>query len=196
MIDGKRLSTSPSQHIRNLFAETKDGTLNITYYPELEEPYKLAYNVNWTAEDAEKLVCEYEELTTSLEEIGKVHNELDNKEARERLLTKEALAVWETYIKPFEPFEVDLDIIGELYYRCEYDQLSDEEYELLERHHDWFEDNSLLRLPRLRRSPKYVMNRAQRYEKLASLNAPAMILEEEGRCLAEEMILYYYGLGD
>lgn len=196
MFDQKRLETTPEQHIRDMFAETETGKLVITYYSLIEEPYKLSYDVKWDKSDAEELVQKYKKLTSALKEIGEVHNELSSKEQREKLLSADALAVWDIYIKPFEPFEVDLDIIGELYYRGECDQLTDEENELLERHHDWFEAQSLTRLPCVHRSPKYVMNRTQRYEKLVTMKAPQSVIDEEGRCLAEEMVLYYYGLCD
>jgi uncharacterized protein (DUF1810 family) len=107
-------------------------------------------------------------------------------------LSSNELEVWDTYIRPFEPFEVDLDIIADLHFRSETDSLEDEEYELLERHHDWFVANSHQRLPFDRWCPAHLINRAQRYEKLIELKAPECIVTQEGRFLAEEMVLYYH----
>jgi hypothetical protein len=38
-----------------------------------------------------------------------------------------------------------------------------------------------------------MITRAMRYERLISVNAPEVVITEEGRCLAEEMVLYYFG---
>lgn len=38
-----------------------------------------------------------------------------------------------------------------------------------------------------------MITRAMRYEKLISLGAPEIVVTEEGRLLAEEMVLYYFG---
>ena len=32
-----------------------------------------------------------------------------------------------------------------------------------------------------------------RYEKLIRMGVPEIVITEEGRCLAEEMVLYYFG---
>ena len=48
------------------------------------------------------------------------------------------------------------------------------------------------RLPEKEYSPIVFFNRAQRYEYLISLNAPEIVVNEEARCLAEEMILYFF----
>jgi hypothetical protein len=73
-----------------------------------------------------------------------------------------------------------------------YAQLSDEEQEVLESHHEWFETQCLKRLPKKDYSPILLVNRAQRYEYCIRHNAPKTVVDEEGRCLAEEMIVYNY----
>lgn len=102
--------------------------------------------------------------------------------------------IWNTYVSPFEePFEVDGEVIVEISLRQECGEtITDEEFELLKKHHDWIVDNSRKRLPINRCCPSKLINRARRYEKLVSLNAPRVVVEEEGRFLAEEMVLYYH----
>ncbi len=180
------------QYIRELFAATKDGKVKITCYTEIEGPYDRTYEMDWTGTDAEKVLKKYEALIAALSKIGKLHDELENEDKLRELLTDEENAVWETYIRPFEEFEVDQELLTELYDRryCG-DQLSDDEIDILENHYEWFNEQSLKRLPFERCSPMHVINRAQRYEHLVSMNAPEIVIGNEGRCLAEEMVLYY-----
>ena len=189
-----RSALTPQEFLRRLYAETQDGKVSIEYHPFFDEPYSITYDMDWTAEDAETLVRRYDTLVTALTRIGTLHDELETEADRKRLLTASELEIWDTYIRPFDPFEVDLSVIGELDFRSETETLSEEEQELLERHYEWFEANSLQRLPAVKLSPAKVINRARRYEMLVKLNAPQVIITEEGRFLAEEMALYYHNV--
>ena len=189
-----RRDLTAQDYVRKLFADTKDGELAITYYPyNMEQPYTMHYKMDWTREDAEEIVRRYDVLTAALLKFGQLHNELFDEEKRKKLLDEEENEIWETYLRPFPDFEVSDEVIGELYLRAEYDSLEEEENELLERHYRWRQHNSLQRLPFLRRSPADLILRAMRYEKLVNLGAPEVVITEEGRCLAEEMVLYYHG---
>ncbi len=190
MTEDIRRECTPQEYVRKLFEETKDAELTINYFPILDRPYTSTYKMDWTKQDAERVVRRYNALVSALTRIGKLHDEANLKS----LLTTEELKVWDTYIRPFTPFEVDLDVIADLYFRRESDSLGDAENELLDRHHEWFVTNSRQRLPFDRRCPSYLMNRAQRYEKLIALNAPKTVVAEEGRALAEEMVLYYHSV--
>ena len=70
--------------------------------------------------------------------------------------------------------------------------LQKEEY-LLKQYYMWKEEQSQKRIPFNRRSCADMITRAARYERLIELGAPVIVVTEEGRCLAEEMVLYYYG---
>ena len=193
MIDGKRLETTPVQHIRNLIESIKDGKLTITYYDPIDPSYTRTYDVSCVAADSEEFVLKYEALVSALEAIGKVHDKLDFGAKIDDLLTPEQIAVWNTYIRDFdETFDAGEINIGEIYaMREDGAELSDEEHEVLERHYEWFEVQCLKRLPKKAYSPMLLVNRAQRYEYLISCNAPKTVIDEEGRRLAEELILYY-----
>lgn len=195
MIDEKRIKTRPIQHIRNLMDGIKEGNLAVTYYDPIDPPYTRDFEVSCTASDADEVVAKYETLTQVLEEIAMVRRELESGAKIEDHLTSKQIAVWSTYIRDFdEKFdagEFELDDIYEM--RACGAQLSDEEQEVLERHYEWFEEQCLKRLPKKAYSSMYLLNRARRYEYLISQKAPEIVVAEEGRCLAEEMILYYFG---
>lgn len=193
MTEEKRWSTPATQHIRNLFEETRDGAVDIAFYAYDSEPLVFSRKVEWSLTDAEELVKKYEALTAALTKIGRLRPKLTDEQARNELLTESEREVWETYVRDFEPFEIDPETVRELYMRGEFDELTDDENEILERHYKWCIEQSLKRLPRVARTPEKVINRAKRYECLVRLGAPQSVLEEEGRCLAEQMILYYYG---
>lgn len=194
MDENTRRECTPQEYIRKLFEETKDGKLTIHYFPIFDQSYSSTYQMDWSHKDAESMVARYDALTSALTHIAELHDELQDTASRQKLLTTEEFEIWDTYIRPFEPFEVDLDIITDLHFRLETDSLDDDENELLERYHKWFVANAQQRLPFDRYCPAKMVNRAQRYEKLMSINAPEVVAAEEGRFLAEEMVLYYHSV--
>ncbi len=193
MIDEKRLATSPAQHVRNLMESIKDGKLKVTYYDPIESSFTRTYDVSCASGDADDFVSKYEALTNALEAIGKVREKLHSGAKLEDALTPDQLSVWNTYVRDFEEqFDAGQYNLSEIYDMRECGaELSDEEHEVLERHYEWFEEQCLKRLPKKAHSPILLVNSAQRYEHLISQNAPKAVLDEEGRRLAEEMILYY-----
>ena len=196
MIDEKRLKTTPIQHIRNLIASIKDGVLIFTWYDPIDPPYHLAYDVSCTAADVDEVISRYEALVKALEAISASRERLDNGENPKDVLTTEQFSVWDTYVRDFdEKFdsgEYDLDIIYDMS-KCGA-PLSDEEQYLLERHYEWLETQSLKRLPKRAYSPMNLILRAKRYEYSLSHKAPKTVIDEEGRGLAEEIIIYYYSV--
>jgi hypothetical protein len=61
----------------------------------------------------------------------------------------------------------------------------------LDRYCAWREEQSRHRIPFNGRSSANMIDRARRYEWLLYKRAPIAVVLEEGRCLAEEMVLYY-----
>lgn len=187
-----RRDVDPVQHIRNLFDSTHDGRLAITYYPsDGEKPFERTYAMDWTAEDAEAIVNRYEALVPILERIGGMYGELLEADKRAALLTEEEQAVWNIYVRPFDAFEVSYAVINELYRRAEFDELTEEENDLLERCYAFEEAQCLERLPVNRCSPRNLIINGARYTAAVRWKAPAFIVHEEARTLAEEMVLYY-----
>lgn len=196
MIDEKKLETTPVQHIRNLMESIEEGMLTVTYYDPIEPTYSLAYEVSCMAADVEEVVSKYETLVCALEAIGVAREKIDNGGNPKDVLNAEQYAIWDTYIRDFdESFdsgEYDPEVLCDM--RACGAPLNDEEQEILEQYHEWFEAQCMKRLPQKVYSPMLLVNRARRYEYLISHNAPKKVLDEEGRWLAEEMILYHYSV--
>ena len=208
MTEEMRNDLTPQGYIRQMFRETADGKLAITYYPFIGEPETRTYEVNWTAEDAEQIVSRYILLTNALARIGRLHDKMEDNADWYRLLEEADLEVWTTYVQPYEPMEVNWDelypippcepdelmsLIREIHERGQYGDLIEEEEMLWKQYCMWNEEQSQKRIPFNRRSCANLITRAKRYERLISLGAPKVAVAEEGRCLAEEMVLYYAG---
>lgn len=194
MINETRLNTTPIQHIRNLFESIKDGKLTITYCDPVEPSFDKTFDVSCTVSDVEEFILKYETLTKSLEAIGKAHKLVDKGANPEDVLTPEQMLVWNTYVRAFdENFDSgEFDLEELCLKRKSGDELSDAENELIENYYKWFEAQVLKRLPKKEYSPILLFNIVQKYEFLISFNVPKVLIDEEARCLAEEMILYYY----
>ena len=199
---------TPQGYIRQVFRETQDGKLSITYYPFSGEPETITYQVNWTEEDAEQIIQKYNLLTFALARIGRLHDQLEDEQSRNKLLSEDELQIWNTYVKPYEPMVVDwgqlypispcepnelMSLIQEIHERAQFGDLIEQEEMLWKQYCMWREEQSQKRIPFNRRSSADMIQRARRYEKLVSMHAPETVVTEEGRCLAEEMILYYAG---
>ena len=209
MTEAMRRDLTPQGYIRNMFAQTKHGKFRVEYTdPDMPsvKGERVLY-LNWTEDDAENIEKKYNLLTSALIRIGRVHDQLDDEESRKKLLTESDLEVWNTYVRPYEPLEVDweklhiepcsqeelMQLVDEAHWRGRYGDLFEEEELLLQWHWKWQEEQSQKRIPFNRCSCADLILRAMRYEKLISLNAPELVVTEEGRWLAEEMVLYYFG---
>ena len=208
MTEEMRNDLTPQGYIRQMFRETEDGKLAITYYPFIGEPETRTYEVNWTAEDAERIVSRYMLLTNALARIGRLHDKMEDNADWHRLLEEADLEVWNTYVQPYEPMEVNWDelypippcapdelmsLIHEIHERGRYGDLIEEEEMLWKQYCMWNEEQSQKRIPFNRRSSADMILAAKRYEGAIRLGAPEIVLIEQGRCLAEEMVLYYAG---
>lgn len=192
MSENKDRNVLPQQYILNLFDKTKDRKLAITYYPTNgEQPYDLTYDMDWTKESAESLAKKCESLIAMLDRLTLMYDELLDENKRKDLLTDEELNVWNTFVRLFKPFEVSEAIINDLYRRGEFDELSEEENDLLERHYAWREAECLERLPFNRCSPVKFITAAMHYVLSRKWNMPENEISDNARLLAEEMVLYY-----
>lgn len=193
MLISKYHDLTPVEFIRRLFEDTKDGILKITYYPLLEETgYDVRYPVKWGKAECEEVILEYTKLENALRFLGENEDALLTEEGRAKLLDEELLAYWEIYAKPFKEFRVSEEEIDELNFRGEFDQLSDEEHELLEEHYQWYEAQMLKRLPFKGKTPHALIEKAHRYICFVKLNAPEVLLKALGKEIAEELVLYNY----
>ena len=192
MIDEKRLKTTPVQHIRNLVESIKDGKLTVTYYDPIDPTYSLSYEVCCTAADADTFISKYEDIVYALEAIAASPDKVVNGVTLKDVLTPEQMDIWNTYLNFDEEFDAGEYNLVEIYDMRECGApLNDEEQELLERHYEWFETQCFKHLPKKVYSPVTFVNHVRRYEYFLFSKAPKTVLDEEGRRLAEEMILYY-----
>ncbi len=207
MTEQMRKDLTPQGYIRHMFSETKKGEFTVGYSDFFAAEEERTLQLNWTAEDAEKAVQRYNLLTSALARIARLHDQLEDEDSRKKLLSEADLEVWKVYVQPFEPMEVNWDelypippckpedlpfLICEIHERAIGDLIEEEDL-LLKQYYMWREEQCQKRIPFNRRSAADMITRAMRYEKLLSIGAPEIIATEEGRCLAEEMVLYYFG---
>lgn len=210
MTEQMRNDLTPQGYIRHMFAETENGKFVVGYKnPDnhfIEE--ERTFEVNWTADDADEVEEKYNLLTFALARIGRIHDQLEDEESRKKLLSESDFEVWSTYVRGFEPMDVNWSefypiptcelhelpaLIFGIQERGRYGDLIEEEEKLWKQYCMWEEEQSQKRIPFNRRSSVNMIKRAMRYEKFISMGAPEIVVTEEGRCLAEEMVLYYFG---
>jgi hypothetical protein len=175
---------SGADYVRAMYKNTKkDGALCLK--SEGEKP--VTWYMDWNEADAEAIANRVENLAASLRQLAK---ERGYWEKSTKDMPAQLLEVWNTYIAPFPGHGLDDDELEEIWWKEEYGELTQEEQEILRQYNAWYEENALQRLPYLRRSPVWVMNRALRFVRLVSLRAPEIVIANEERFLAEEMALY------
>ena len=180
------LSVSGADYIRAMFANTQaDGAL----FLEDEGENGVTWFMDWQKEDADEVVARFEALLAALTKLGKEHTRW---ETSTKDMPADLLEVWNTYIVPYPDHGMDREKLFEISMKAEFDKkLTLEEEELLVREQEWQWENALTRLPYNRCHPVALIQRAKRYEKLIKLQAPQVVLDNEARCLAAEMVLYY-----
>lgn len=210
MTEQMRNDLTPQGYIRHMFMETMNGKFKVGYknpdnnFAEEERTFEL----DWTADDAEGIEEKYNLLTFALARIGRIHDQLADEESRRKLLSESDLKVYNTYVQPYEQMEVDWDelypippcepnelmsLIHAIHERGRYGDLIEEEEKLWKQFCMWEEEQSQKRIAFNRRSCANLIKRAMRYERFISVGATEIVITEEGRCLAEEMVLYYFG---
>jgi uncharacterized protein (DUF1810 family) len=188
---------APQQYLHSLYTKTKDGKMPIVYFPtDGQNPCEWLYNVSWNESEALQLEQDFDTLMKNLRKLAPLWEILVNHVEQRDCLGEEERGIFETFLLPYDRFDADPDLMAELHERHSYDDtLTEEEYELLECEYQWFEEQALKRLPYKGDSPKDFITRARRYARLIALSAPQVVVDEEARRLAEEMVLYYYQVG-
>ena len=189
-----RWESTPQEYLRESFVDTKaDGSLPIMYYTSnWNRPEKLVHHVSWNRDDLEFLLNEYERLTSAFKKISALYEKHEKEEKFDELLTKDEYSIWETYIRPFDPFEMDEGEINILHFRAEQEDLDDEEHELLERHYEWKEEQSLKRLPHKRCSPSDLIEAARWYTYHVQYCNREESVYEFGKTLIRTLLMYHF----
>lgn len=193
MIDRAGKDLTPQEYIRQLYKQTKDGRLAMIYHAWDGKPETITYQVNWSAEDAERIVQKFNLLTSGLIRIGRLYDQLEDEQTRNALLTEGEQRIWDTYIRPYEPFAYDLAIVEAIYERCQLGDLLEEEEEIWRQYCMWREEQSRKRIPFCRRSAADMIQAARHYTKQIHMDDREAVVAQAGRSLAEEMVLYYAG---
>lgn len=185
MIRDDYCSMSGAAYLRELFAQTCDGKLLIGN----EGEDLVTYPMDWDAQTAQKLAQRCETLLAQLTRLGQEH---ERWEASTEGMPEELREAWNLFARPFPEHGMDQAALEEIWQKESVDlELSESEQQMLSLYNRWYAECAMERLPYERRSPVYLINRAKRFEKLVRLNAPEVVVKNEGRCLAEELALYY-----
>lgn len=195
MINEEEILKMPAdQYIPYLFNSCENNVLTVVRYDELDDPWHLKYTMDWSASDVDGLVEQFCQLRATLDRLALMHDALAMR-SPETLLSAEDFAVWNVYVRPFEGFDVPAEELHELIERNMAYDLNDEEQETLERYYEWLEEESNKRLQGKHAPADRLINHTRRYERLMSLNAPAVIVENEARALAEEFVIFHHAIG-
>ena len=129
MTEQERNELTPQDYIRKMFEETKGNKLVVECKDEygFGKTEEMVYELNWTKEDAEKIIQQYNLLTSALARMAPIHEQLKNEKNRQKLLTQQDLQIWETYVKDYEPFDVDFAIVDDIMMRAVGDLCEEEE---------------------------------------------------------------------
>ena len=172
------------QYIRALYENSRNGKLTLD---QNEEP--CDYPVEWDEETAEALARQCSVLIVHIAELASQYDKLLHGTWH---LNREQKEVWDTYLLPFPEHGLEEDALRGIWEKEAIGLLPTKEERALSRQYDlWYEENALTRLPWKGCAPTNLICRAQRYARLVQVNAPAVVQENEVRCLAEEFVLYH-----
>ena len=181
MIRNDKLEMTASEYIRTLFDETKDRVLEIWYEDETDEGYTVAYPMAWGREDMEDLVRQYELLRSQLDQIA----------AGER--SEELEEIFNIFVRPYDACPFDDEQTDKVLDKLELAlPLTQEERTLYEQYIHWQEKQASSRLLAKGHNAFRLISHARRYTRLMELKAPQIVIENEARCLAEELVLYHW----
>lgn len=181
MIKLDNIQMTASDYIRALFEETKDGVLEIWYEDETDEGYTVAYPMAWGRDDMEDLVRQFELLRSQLDQIA----------AGER--SEELEEIYNIYVRPYDACPFDDEQTDKVLDKLELAlPLTQEERTLYEQYIHWQEQQASSRLLAKGHNAFRLISHTRRYTLLMELKAPQVVIENEARCLAEELVLYHW----
>ena len=133
---------APADCIRAMQADTKGGILRL-WFPleDDDEVYDQNFicKMNWSTDDAEKLIAEYEQLYADLAEIAGCYGPKDDLTEKNAAVQADPRlsAVWDVYLRPFKSEKFDSAHISEILKKLDYNpdinvELTAEEDKLLD----------------------------------------------------------------
>ena len=173
-----------SQYVHTMFDESRDGELTVGNADD-----RFDCPVEWDEQTAELLAQQCSTLVGHLTELS---HQFEKLRTETRHLTRKQMDVWNTYLRPFPPHNLDMEALQTIWEKFETgEHITEEEQAFADQYGHWFVENALSRLPTKRCDPIQLINRARRYSKLVRLNAPAVVQENEAKRFAEEFVLYH-----
>lgn len=171
-----------SEYVRTMYDESRDGELTVGHDDD-----RFECPVEWDEQTAELPAQQCGSLVAHLMELSKQYDKL---KTETRHLTREQMEVWNTCLRPFPKHGLGMETLQAIWEKFETGEpVTEEKRELAVRYVNWFEENSLTRLPVKSCHPAQLINRAKRCCKLVRLNAPAAVLENEAKGFAEQYVL-------
>ena len=222
--DETRISFTPVDCINAMFSHTDgEGRLRIPAWPydndetNEETTAWLDCVMTWDDEDRKDVIAAYEELFAALKAIAGVFDRLgDTREDNEGVLSGELLDVWDTYIRPFDPGDIDYDTVMDIEERMdaarfaglfedvdseneedilrqgeEGSGVTAEEEALYDQYVDAIYADAERRLDKALAAYDVII-RANRVCMLMSLDAPDFILNNEAKLLAQALAINAY----
>ena len=179
MIKNDNIKLTASDYIRALFEETKDGVLEIWDDDGTDEGYVEAYTMAWSRGDMEGLVRQFELLRSQLDRIASGEQ------------SEELTEIYNIYVRPYDACPFDDERMDAIWDKLDLAlPLSQEEQALYEQSIRWKEEQASSRLHGKGSNAFGLISRARRYTRLMELKAPQIAIENEARCLAEELVIY------
>lgn len=187
--------TSGEEYIQLMYEKMDENGVVITpgwYFMEEWEHQKRC-TLRWSKEDCLAIAGKFTRLKKLLTAFAR-ESLREDAQVLQLVLNEEAFAVWNTYLRPLDLSEFDMDAIQEIDERtmCEM-PLTPEEEALFARYEQAIRDQVAQRMgSRLCAYEQYM--RAKRYCKLLELNAPEIVCQNEEKYLAAAMVCHAFGV--
>lgn len=184
----------PARTVRAMQADTCDGIL---HFPDWENGADERYYVckmQWSPEDAERLIGEYEEFRKTLQEMAALYERgADCDEKRPGVAASPRYnAMWDTYLRPFATEQFDGDAVFAIQEKLEeWEELTPEESELYDRYCKAIFEDCAERLRSGTCAYRLIIH-AKRVFQLMTLQAPKVVIDNECAMLAAAMALHTY----
>lgn len=190
----KKTHMTYEQMIEKLHKDTKGGKLTLEYTDAAGDTYTKTYPMNWPEGLRKQITLDLGVLKNALDKIAPLSKSLHTTRAdNAAILDEETLAVWDTYIRPFDDHDFDTEALKEMDDKLFLGEpLTDEERKLGARFEAWREDQAASRFPDHTNSPLSLVIAANRYVKALELKAAEIIVNNELFDLVKAFVLFFH----
>ena len=185
-------------YVRHLLDETDENNMLCIpgwYYDgNYESDIFYSCEIEWTEEEREQFIAEFEEFLAKTSDIAKKLTRVHICDVKEAL-SEEEFAFWDKYLRPFEEnvWIGDFDDANSISSKTFFgEELSEEEKKIYKAYKADIYKQAEERLGKNEYSYD-VISRAARLCKLISLNAPEIVVGKERNTLIAAMLMYRFG---